>query len=722
MRPYQIAAAERILERIQLAANHRMVGTLKAGGFIWHTTGSGKTLTSFKTAQLAQELPFINKVLFVVDRKDLDYQTILEYDRFEKGAANSNASTAVLERQLSDPSARIIITTIQKLSRFVSGNKKHGVYQDHVVIIFDECHRSQFGQMHRDITRAFKKYYLFGFTGTPIFADNAPGAVKAGPKTTEQTFGDSLHSYTIVDAIRDKNVLPFRIDYFSTIKAEENIEDKKVPAIDTERALLAPERIGMIVEYVFEHFQQKTARSKQYKQGDSWAKGFNSLFACASINAAQLYYSAFQRCNAARPSDKQLKVGLIYSWAPNEEELDATNLEESFDTDRLDQSSRDFLDKALEDYNRHFGTNFDTSPASFENYYKDLSYRLKERQLDMAIVVNMFLTGFDAKTLNTLWVDKNLRHHGLIQAYSRTNRILNSVKTFGNIVTFRNLEKATNDALALFGNKDAKGIVLLKPFEEYMAEYEALLAELQENFVPGEMIDSEKQQKDFITLFGRLLRLRNILVAFDDFEEKDPLSPRDFQDYQSVYLELYHDYRNVGLQDREEINDDLIFEIELIKQVEVNVDYILLLVEKYLKKKGTREGEELRSTISREVSASPTLRNKKDLIESFVDSVSVNDKVDVAWVNFIRGKQQEELEQIIREEKLKPEETAAFVHRAFIDGHLATTGTDIVEIMPPVPKFSGGNRYATVKARIIERLQRYFERFFGLLKISEDQD
>ena len=463
MRPYQIVAAERILQRIATATNHKQLGSVAAGGYIWHTTGSGKTLTSFKAAQLARGLPDIDKVLFVVDRKDLDYQTMREYERFEKGAANSNTSTAVLQRQLEDPNARIIITTIQKMSRFVAKNKRHAVYDAHVVVIFDECHRSQFGDMHAEITRVFNRYHLFGFTGTPIFAENAGTTGNPLRRTTAQAFGDKLHTYTIVDAINDKNVLPFRIDYINTIKTQPGIRDKKVPAIDTERALLAPERITQIVGYIREHFDQKTKRASSYRHDGKRMAGFNSLFACASIDAAKRYYAEFVEQQKALTEAQRLKIGLIYSFAANEEESDGLLSEEEFETEGLDASSRDFLEAAIQDYNALFGTSFDTSADKFQNYYKDLSQRLKKRELDLVIVVNMFLTGFDATTLNTLWADKNLKAHGLIQAYSRTNRILNSVKTYGNIVSFRNLEQETNDALALFGNKDAKGIVLLKP-------------------------------------------------------------------------------------------------------------------------------------------------------------------------------------------------------------------------------------------------------------------
>ena len=714
MRPYQIVAAERILQRIATATNHRQLGTVAAGGYIWHTTGSGKTLTSFKAAQLARALPEIDKVLFVVDRKDLDYQTMREYERFEKGAANSNTSTAVLQRQLEDPNARIIITTIQKLSRFVARNKKHPVYDAHVVVIFDECHRSQFGDMHTEITRSFNRYHLFGFTGTPIFADNASTGGNPRLRTTEQAFGDKLHTYTIVDAINDKNVLPFRIDYINTIRTAPNVRDKQVSAIDTERALLAPERVSQIVGYIHEHFDQKTKRSASYRHGSKRLKGFNSLFATASIDAAKRYYTEFANQQKDVPPAQRLKIGLIYSFAANEEEPDGLLGEEEFETDGLDQGSRDFLEAAIRDYNAQFGTSYDTSVDKFQNYYKDLSQRLKNREIDLVIVVNMFLTGFDATTLNTLWVDKNLRSHGLIQAYSRTNRILNSVKTYGNIVSFRDLEQATNDALALFGNKDAKGIVLLKPYADYYAEYEKKVAELVALFPLDKAIIGEAAQKAFIKLFGSILRLRNILTAFDDFAGNEILSDRDFQDYQSLYLNLYAAFRSVSEAEKETINDDVVFEIELIKQVEINVDYILMLVERYIQAKGTGEDKEIRASIERAVNSSPSLRNKKDLIEQFVDSVSATAKVDAQWQAFMAAKKAEELERIIADEGLNSDETKAFVDNAFRDGAIPTTGTAITRILPPVSRFSKNSNHSEKKRTVLDKLAAFFERYFGL--------
>ena len=701
MRPYQIVAAEQILRRIETSTTYKKYGTLAGGGYIWHTTGSGKTLTSFKAAQLASKLPDVDKVLFVVDRKDLDYQTMREYERFEKGAANSNTSTAKLKKQLESADSRIIITTIQKLSRFVEQNAQHEIYGGHVVVIFDECHRSQFGDMHTAITKAFRKYHLFGFTGTPIFADNAGTSGTPTLRTTAQAFGDKLHTYTIVDAINDKNVLPFRIDYINTVKTSADVVDKQVSAIDTEKALLAPERLSQVVDYVLDHFDQKTKRAQHYRLGDKRVFGFNSLFATASIEAAKAYYNIFEaeqrQREAADPSYQRLKIGIIYSYAANEDLDDGLLAEEEFETGDLDGSSRDFLEDAIADYNDMFGTSFDTSAERFQNYYKDLSLRLRNRELDLVIVVNMFLTGFDATTLNTLWVDKNLRQHGLIQAYSRTNRILNSVKTYGNIICFRDLEDATNDALALFGNKDAQGIVLLAPYAEYHDEYAAKVAELVALFPLGAPIVGEANQKDFIRLLGTILRLRNILTAFDDFAGQEILTPREVQDYQSIYLDLFAEFRKETDAEKESINDDIVFEIELIKQVEVNVDYVLMLVRKYLDEKGPGEDKEVRAAIDRAVDSSPSLRNKKDLIEQFVDSLTVDAEVDAEWQAFIAARRSAELDQIISDEGLNPEATRSFVDTAFRDGALTTAGTAITRILPPVSRFSAGNAHATKK-------------------------
>jgi type I restriction enzyme R subunit len=715
MRPYQIVATERILQKIDISTNYRQLGKVEAGGYVWHTTGSGKTLTSFKAAQLASRLAHVDKVLFVVDRKDLDYQTMREYDRFEKGAANSNTSTAVLKRQLEDPSANIIITTIQKLSNFIASpaNKGHAIFDGHVVIIFDECHRSQFGDMHGAIVKAFREYNLFGFTGTPIFAENAGSGGNPQLRTTEQAFGEKLHTYTIVDAISDRNVLPFRIDYVNTIKLPEGIDDKQVSAIDTEKALLAPERLEQVVEYVLEHFDQKTKRSEGYALGERRVRGFNALFATASIEAAKRYYSQFEIRQRDLPTDRRLKVGLIYSYAANEPVEDFLD-EEEFETSALDGSSRDFLDQAIQTYNGQFGTSFDTSSDRFQNYYKDLSLRLKNREIDLVIVVNMFLTGFDATTLNTLFLDKNMRSHGLIQAYSRTNRILNSVKTYGNIVSFRDLEQQTNDAIALFGNRDAKGIVLLKPYGDYYSEYSAKVQELLEQFPLGSQIVGEQSQKDFIALFGVILRLQNILTSFDEFAGQEILTDRQGQDYRSVYLDLYAEFRKGKDADKESIVDDIVFEIELVKQVEINVDYILMLVQKHREERGDGDDKEIRAEITRAVDASPSLRNKKDLIEDFVDSLTVDGEVDEEWRRFIEARRVKELEAIIEGEGLHPDETFEYMQAAFLAGAIQTSGTAITGVLPATSRFSPGGGHGEKKQRVITRLSAFFDRFFGL--------
>ena len=719
MRPYQIAATERILNRIEVSTTYKQYGGIEAGGYIWHTTGSGKTLTSFKTAQLASKLPYIDKVLFVVDRKDLDYQTMKEYDRFEKGAANSNTSTAVLQRQMEDPDARIIITTIQKLDIFVRKNKGHAAFRQHFVIIFDECHRSQFGDMHQAITRAFKNYHLFGFTGTPIFSVNAGTGKNPDLRTTQQAFGDKLHTYTIVDAINDGNVLPFRIDYVNTVKEKADVKDSQVRAIDIEKAMGAPERIREIVRYTLEHFDQKTKRNSFYTLKGQRMAGFNSIFAVSSIPMAMKYYTEFKRQLAEQHRD--LTIATIFSFAANEDDPEDALPEEGFETDALDKTARDFLDAAIQDYNQTFHVNFDTSADKFQNYYKDLSQRVKAREVDLLIVVNMFLTGFDATTLNTLWVDKNLKMHGLIQAFSRTNRILNSVKTYGNIVCFRNLQKATDDAIALFGDREASGVVLLKGYDAYYDGYEEngkavpgyrdLIDELSSEFPLGQPIIGEQKQKDFIKLYGNILRLKNILSAFDQFAGHELLPERDFQDYQSVYLDLYQAYRPKTDGDKENINDDITFEIELIRQVEINIDYILMLVMKY--HESNCKDKSILGTIDRAIDSSIQLRSKKDLIHGFISTVNAATDVDRDWQSYVQQQKQQELEQIIAEEKLKPAEAQRFVANAFRDGAFKTTGTDIDQILPPVSRFGGGNR-TEKKKTIIQRLAQFFEKYFGI--------
>ena len=745
MRPYQITATERILNRIEIANNYKKYGSVAGGGYVWHTTGSGKTLTSFKSARLASQLPYIDKVLFVVDRKDLDYQTMKEYDRFEKGAANSNSSTSILKKQLEDANAHIIITTIQKLSTFIKKYAGHEVFEKHVVIIFDECHRSQFGDMHAAIVKNFKKYHIFGFTGTPIFSMNT-GAVK-NPQffTTEQTFGDQLHTYTIVDAINDKNVLPFRVDYIKTMDAEEDITDEMVFDIDRERTYMAPQRIALVTKYILEHFDQKTYRGdksyvfntltnisdvasaahgkvEEIKQKQR-ISGFNSMFAVSSVEAAKAYYQEFKKQMAEDPS-KKLRIATIYSYGANEEETDGILDEENpEDTTNLDQSSRDFLDGAIKDYNEMFHTNYSTDGDKFQNYYKDVSLRMKNKELDLLIIVNMFLTGFDATTLNTLWVDKNLKYHGLIQAFSRTNRILNSTKTFGNIVCFRNLQKRVDSAISLFGDKNAGGIVLLQSFKDYYYGYESvdgkykpgyvdMIEDLTTKFSLSEpRIEGEQNQKDFIALFGAILRMRNLLSSFDDFAGKEIISERDLQDY----LGRYQDLRDEWKRKREngestDIIDDIVFEIELIKQIEINIDYILMLVKKYHDSHG--EDKELLISIKKAIDASPELRSKKALIETFINGINDVDDVMTEWHDYVVTMRENDLQIIIEEERLKPDETRKFIENAFRDGEIKTAGTDIDKIMPPVSRFGGGR--STKKQGVVKRLMAYFEKYFGI--------
>ena len=746
MRPYQITATERILNRIEIATNYKKYGSVAGGGYIWHTTGSGKTLTSFKTARIASQLPYIDKVLFVVDRKDLDYQTMKEYDRFEKGAANSNTSTAVLKKQLENPECRIIITTIQKLATFIKKNPEHAVYQEHVVIIFDECHRSQFGDMHNRIEKNFKKYHLFGFTGTPIFALNAIVTKKSHLFTTEQTFGDQLHTYTIVDAINDRNVLPFRVDYIKTMDKDDNIADGDVWDINREQAFLAPKRIELVTKYILEHFDQKTYRGdksyffntltnisavasaergkvEEIKQKQR-ISGFNSILAVASVDAAKLYYEEFKKQIAADPT-KALRIATIYSYSTNEEESNGILDEEnSEDTSELDATSREFLEMAIKDYNEMFHTNYSTDGDKFQNYYKDVSLRMKNKELDILIVVNMFLTGFDATTLNTLWVDKNLKMHGLIQAFSRTNRILNSIKTFGNIVCFRNLQKRVDEAIALFGDKNASGIVILGTFDDYyngrispdgkmQPGYVTMVNDLTTKFPLSQpQIIGEQNQKDFICLFGALLRMRNLLVSFDEFAGKELISERDLQDYLGRYQDLMDDWRaHHEKHEKEDITDDVVFEVELIRQIEINIDYILLLVKKY--HDSHCEDKEVLVTIRKAIDSSPELRSKKELIETFINGMNDVDDVMEGWRDYIAEEKEKQLVQIIQEEKLKEKETRQFIEDSFRNGEIKTTGTDIDKIMPPVSRFGGGNRTAK-KQTIIEKLKAFFERFFGI--------
>ena len=737
MRPYQIVATEKILNRINIAYNNKFYGTINAGGYIWHTTGSGKTLTSFKTSQLVTKLPFIDKVLFVVDRKDLDYQTMKEYNKFKEGAANSNTSTKVLESQLNDDNAKIIITTIQKLSTFIKKNTDSDVFNKHVVFIFDECHRSQFGEMHKSIIKKFKKYYTFGFTGTPIFPENAR-TIKGISETTEQVFGERLHTYTIVNAIADKNVLPFKYEYIGRVDIRDGVKDEKIYDIDEEKYFDNHIRINLITNYIINHFSTKTKTNESYlystldnviavakKQNTEEIKtkknvnGFNSIFAVSSIKMAKEYYNEFKKLLSLNNSN--LKVAIIYSYGVNDE--DGIIDENSESTDNLSLDDRTFLDNAIKDYNKIFGTSYDTSSEKFQNYYKDISLRMKNREIDILIVVNMFLTGFDAKTLNTLWVDKSLKWHGLIQAFSRTNRILNSVKTYGNIVSFRNLENRLNEALAKFGDEEARGVVLLKPYKDYyygyedengkkFAGYQELVNKLTTRFKPGELMQSEEEQKEFIKLYGSILKVMNILSSFDEFKNEELISERDKQDYHSVYIELYNEFKNKAKREKTDISGDVVFEMELIKSIEVNIDYILALVKKY--HDSNMEDKEILVTIQKNIMASPDLRNKKDLIMEFIESLNQESDIYNDFELFMNSKKKEELDKIIDEENLNKNETYKFIKRSFEQGKVETNGTEISDILPPMNMFSPTNDRQEKKNKVIDKLLEFFNKFFNI--------
>lgn len=734
MRPYQIVATEKIINKIEISHNYKLYGSIKSGGYIWHTTGSGKTLTSFKTSQLASKLSFIDKVVFVVDRKDLDYQTMKEYDKFKEGCANSNSNTKILESQLADNDSKIIITTIQKLTNYIKKFPKHNAFDKQVVFIFDECHRSQFGDMHKAIISKFKYYYIFGFTGTPIFKENAITR-KSIVLTTEQVFGEKLHTYTIVNAITDQNVLPFRYQCIGEYRIKENVNEEKTYKIDQEKVLNSSSRVRKIVGYIINHFAQYTKCDEGYlfntldnvkevaKNNDAievkkkyYVKGFNSIFATSSIEMAKKYYEEFKKI------PNNLKVVLIYSYGVNDEVITCFDDENSESTENLSKSDRDYLDYAIRDYNKMFGTNYDTSNEKFQNYYKDVSLRMKNKEIDILIVVNMFLTGFDAKTLNTLWVDKNLNYHGLLQAFSRTNRILNSVKTFGNIVCFRNLEKELNDALGLFGDSEASSVVLLKPYKDYLNGYDddknsfvgylSLVNELKEKLKPGELIIGESKQIEFIKLFGQILKARNILTTFDEFIEDDILDVRDLQDYMSMYIDLNNEYKQKMKTSKLNVVEDIIFEMELVSNFEVNVDYILNLIKKY--HESNMENKEILISIKKAVMASPDLRNKIDLIEEFIDKLNVKSNVYDDFNAFMNSKKKEELDKIIGEENLDKDKTYEFVKRAFENGRVETTGTELSSILPSMSRFSANKERTKKKESVIEKLINFFEKFFSI--------
>ncbi len=770
MRPYQIAATEKILQRIQTAIYNRWQGTTRAGGYIWHTTGSGKTLTSFKTAQLASKMEQVKKVLFVVDRKDLDYQTMKEYDNFEPNCANSNTSARILQKQLKDDNVSIIITTIQKLSNLMKPSiydtderLREILQKENIVMIFDECHRSQFGDMHKDIVKRVKRYMMFGFTGTPIFAINAGAGSKY--MTTAQLFGGEpdkngkptkpLHTYTIINAIRDKNVLRFHVDYSSTMRMKNNVDTKLVWGIDTDEALHNPKRISIVARYILEHFAEKTkqaadaysmnkllnvvqvikqGRKAQEEKTKIKTRGFNSIFAVDSVKSAIMYYNELKR-QMLEPGSQQLKIATIFTYNANEAETDDEwgfegEEENPEGTGGLDATSREALQKAIDDYNAMFGTSYTTEGDSFQSYYKDVSLRMKNKELDLLIVVGMFLTGFDAKTLNTLWVDKNLKMHGLIQAYSRTNRILNAVKNCGNIVCFRNLEEATNKSLGIFGDENASGLVFMKSFDEYYKDgyedeqgkqhepYVALIERLKNDYpvegIPN-VVDIEAK-KDFIRLFGEILRLRNLLSVFDEFtDEARLIGEMQYQDYMVWYNNLYDEiHKPKPTKENESITDDIVFEMELVKQVQIDIRYILELVQQY--HDTNCQDKEIIVKMRKLIDASPDMRDKRDLIEKFIERMTPQGSGNVGdqWEEYIEQQKKEQLDAIIDEERLKPEETTAFIKRAFADGFVTETGTGITNILPPSNPFlpESGEKKQTV----INKLKDYLKRFLGTVE------
>ena len=639
MRPYQIAATERILWKIESSYQNKKSGKIEAGGFIWHTTGSGKTLTSFKTAKLATELKYIDKVFFVVDRKDLDYQTMKEYQKFQPDSVNGSKDTKELKRSIEKQDNKIVVTTIQKLNEFVKKNPSHEIYDKHCVIIYDECHRSQFGDAQKNIRKSFKKYYQFGFTGTPIFPENSLGS-----DTTAGIFGAQLHSYVITDAIRDKKVLKFKVDY-NDIRAkfkaaETETDDKKLKELE-KRMLLHPERISKIVEYILKVYNTKTHRNEYYNIKQKRLNGFNAMFAVQSVEAAKLYYEEFQKQQENLPEEKRLKVATIYSFAANEERNAIGDIpDENFEPSAMESTAKEFLDKVISDYNDYFKTNFSTNGSEFQNYYKDLSKKVKDKKVDILIVVGMFLTGFDAPTLNTLFVDKNLRYHGLIQAFSRTNRILNKVKTFGNIVCFRDLEKATKNAIKTFGDENSVNIILEKSYNDYIngfkdeetgksiKGYVSLCNEIVEKFPKPVEIEKTQDKKEFAELFGELLKTENILKNFDEFENFEKIiSDRQMQDMKSVYVDICEEIRNAGKDDQNNSDEqgidfsDIEFQIDLLKTDEINLDYILELILE--KTKEHDDIEILKSEIRRVIRTSLGTRAKENLVINFINKTDL---------------------------------------------------------------------------------------------------
>ena len=732
MRPYQIAATERILWKIESSYQNKKSGKIEAGGFIWHTTGSGKTLTSFKTAKLATELEYIDKVFFVVDRKDLDYQTMKEYQKFQPDSVNGSKDTKELKRSIEKQDNKIVVTTIQKLNEFVKKNPSHEIYDKHCVIIYDECHRSQFGDAQKNIRKSFKNYYQFGFTGTPIFPENALGS-----DTTAGIFGAQLHSYVITDAIRDKKVLKFKVDY-NDIRAkfkaaETETDDKKLKELE-KRMLLHPERISKIVEYILKVYNTKTHRNEYYNIKQKRLNGFNAIFAVQSVEAAKLYYEEFQKQQENLPEEKRLKVATIYSFAANEEQNVIGDIpDENFEPSAMESTAKEFLDKVISDYNDYFKTNFSTNGSEFQNYYKDLSKKVKDKKIDILIVVGMFLTGFDAPTLNTLFVDKNLRYHGLIQAFSRTNRILNKVKTFGNIVCFRDLEKATKNAIKTFGDDNSVNIILEKSYNDYIngfkdeetgksvKGYINLCNEIVEKFPKPVEIEKNQDKKEFAELFGELLKTENILKNFDEFENFEKIiSDRQMQDMKSVYVDICEEIRNAGKDDQNNSNEqgidfsDIEFQIDLLKTDEINLDYILELI---LEKTKEHDNiETLKSEIRRIIRTSLGTRAKENLVINFINKTDLkklknNGEILDAFYKYAKEEKKEKIDELVKDENLK-EDSRRFIEKSINKGFVDYAGSELDSILPPTSRRKGAREVK--KQSILEKIRKMVEIFIGI--------
>ena len=736
MRPYQIAATERLLWRINSSFENKKAGSVEAGGFIWHTTGSGKTLTSFKSARLATELDYIDKVFFVVDRKDLDYQTMREYQKFQKDSVNGSKDTKELKVSIEKQDNKIVVTTIQKLNEFVKSNKGHDIYNKHCVFIYDECHRSQFGLAQKNIQSSFKHYYQFGFTGTPIFVENSLDG-----KITSDVFGAQLHSYVITDAIRDGKVLKFKIDYNSINprfkSSEEETDDEKLKVLEN-KMFLHPERISEITNYILDKFDSKTYRNTQYTVKDKRINGFNAMFAVQSVDAAKMYYEEFKKQQANLPEDKKLKVATIFSYAPNEERASGEIEEESMSSSAMSTTAKQFLTNVVDDYNSFFQTNFTIDGNGFENYYKDLSSRVRNKEVDLLIVVGMFLTGFDAPTMNTLFVDKNLRYHGLIQAFSRTNRILNKMKAFGNIVCFRNLEKATKDAIKLFGDENSINVIIERSYDEYIngftdedsgvvfKGYKELCEEIIEKFPDPTEIKLEKDKKEFVKLFGEILKRENILRNYDEFSSFEKIiSERLKQDMKSTYIKIKEELispdptggrdRGKGENDEKIDFSDVEFHIDLLKTEEVNLDYILALILEKAKEQGTNN-ETLKEEIRRLIRSSLGTRAKEELIIEFINRTDLtkfdkNEDILEAFYAYAKIEKEQKINELITEENLK-EKSKKFIEKSISRGYVSQGGTELDDVLPPVGRRGGAREVK--KQSVLSKLKDIVKVFVGI--------